>query len=411
MKPATYLPSLLALCALLLSACGGSSSPKDERTPGNTLTIYASMPRQGATARMADEVAAGARLALADADGHAGGKQVRLIELDSSRPDGDTWDPSTVQENANRAADDPTAIAYIGELGEGASAISLPVTNDKGILQISPADGLTSLTRQEPGASLATSPERYYPSGKRTFLRLVPTDFLQAGTLVSWARSRGARQLAVVADERLFGRELAHQVVYAASKLGMTVPEAEEAGNDPAGYPALARKLATARPDAVIYTGLGDADSGPLLAAVARILPGIPIYAGSGLATAQPLPAGLPAVSALKPPLGVRAYGPKARRLLARLARQRGAPVGPEALYGYEAMRVVLDAIRAAGPDAGDRAAVAREALTPRVRRSALGDYRVLPGGDVSTLRFGAYRRGRSTFLYEGPRLPPATLK
>src|SRR4051794_20569206 len=215
MRGATYLPvMLLALCAAALSACGGGGGP--ERAPAGTLTVYASMPHQGPSARMADSVAAGARLALADAGGHAGGKRVRLVELDSSRPEGETWDPSVVQENAKRAADDPTAIAYIGELDEGASAISVPVTNDAGILQVSPADGFTGLTRTEPGSSVAMAPERYYPSGRRNFLRLVPSDFLQAGALAGWARARGARRIATVQDERLFGRELAAQTRYVA---------------------------------------------------------------------------------------------------------------------------------------------------------------------------------------------------
>src|SRR3954447_2065782 len=313
MKPATYLSLLAALCALALSACGGGGhADETPRVPGHTLTVYASMPRQGASARTADAVGAGARLALADAGGRAGGKEVRLVELDSSRPDGETWDPSTVQSNAKRAADDPTAIAYIGELDEGASAISIPVTNDRGILQVSPGDGLTGLTRQEPGTSVATRPERYYPSGRRTFLRLVPTDLLQAATLVGWARARGAHQVAIVQDERLFGREIANQSRSVAAKLGVGLVDPVEAGRDPTAYPALAKKLAAERPDAVLYTGLGDQNAGPLLTAIQRALPGVPLYAGSGLASVYPLPAGLPSLAAVKPALPARVYGPEA---------------------------------------------------------------------------------------------------
>ena len=55
------------------------------------------------------------------------------------------WNPGLVAANANRAADDPTAIAYLGELDYGATAVSLPITNHAGLLQVSPGDGLTSL--------------------------------------------------------------------------------------------------------------------------------------------------------------------------------------------------------------------------------------------------------------------------
>ena len=50
-----------------------------------------------------------------------------------------------------------------------------------------------------------------------------------------------------------------------------------------------------------------------------------------------------------------------------------------EAVYGYEAMTVVLDAIRAGGPD---RARVRRAALRIRERSSPLGRYRVRGTGD-----------------------------
>ncbi len=385
----------------------GCSSASKDRAAGTTLSVYMSLPHEGVSARTAGDVAAGARLALADASAHAGGKHVRLVQLDSSKPGAVTWDPSLVEKNAKQAVDDPTAIAYIGELDSGASAISVPVTNDRQILQVSPDDGLTSLTRDEPGAALLTGPARYYPSGKRTFLRLVPTDYAQAATLVGWARARGAKRIALVQDERLFGRALAEQARFAALRLHVLATDGAEAHDDPTTYPALAEKLAQQRPDAVIYTGLGDSHSGALLAAIRRELPGVPLYGGSALATASPPPAALPPVAVVKPALALSAYGPRARRLVARIARERGGPVGPEALYGYEAMRIVLEAIAEARPDAGDRAAVARAALRPRTRESVLGRYRISAAGDVSTTRFGGYRRTGARLAWEGVRAVP----
>ena len=66
--------------------------------------------------------------------------------------------------NAHRAADDPSAIAYLGELDYGASAVSLPITNDAGLLQVSPGDGLTSLTQAAAGPA-ARGPRALLPVG------------------------------------------------------------------------------------------------------------------------------------------------------------------------------------------------------------------------------------------------------
>jgi hypothetical protein len=89
---------------------------------------------------------------------------------------------------------------------------------------------------------------------------------------------------------------------------------------------------------------------------------------------------------------------PTGRRLLARIrAAERPALARPEAVYGYEALRLVLDAIRVAG---ADRRRVMRRALSIRTRRSPLGDYRIRATGDVDTheLALWALRDGRFEF-------------
>ena len=87
------------------------------------------------------------------------------------------------------------------------------------------------------------------------------------------------------------------------------------------------------------------------------------------------------------------------RRLLARVARVAGAQAArAEALYGYEAMRLVLDAIRAGGPN---RERVRQAGTRIRTRESALGDYLLRGTGDVDTQRFSvwALREGRFEFV------------
>src|SRR3954465_11273331 len=183
MRAGTYIAAAtrpLIAALVLASGCSGGGEATTARAPDGPLTVYLSVPSHGTEAQAAGEVAAGARLALEDAHGRAGDRELRLVRLDDSKPEGPTWDPAVVEANAARAAKDQTAIAYIGELDQGGSAVSIPVTNEAGILQIAPLDGLTTLTRMQPGAPPGTGPARYYASGKRSFLRLVPRDALQA---------------------------------------------------------------------------------------------------------------------------------------------------------------------------------------------------------------------------------------
>jgi branched-chain amino acid transport system substrate-binding protein len=390
--------------ALLVVGCGGGGNNRPQVPDEGALTIYTSLPMQGASARDAQAVAAGQRLALADHKGRAGGRRIRLVALDSSKPDGQTWDPSLVEQNAERAAKDASTIAYLGELDHGGSAISLPVTNAKGILQISPLDGLTSLTREQPGGPRG-GPQRFYPSDSHTFARLVPVDLMQATTLVDWARERGARSIAIVHDDRLWGRAIAGQAIFVADarRLPVTTVREVESAAEPPKPEDDAKALAEAKqqPDAVIYAGLADATSMPLLAAIQQALPAADVYAAGIPADEELDSAGtLRIVSDTRRP---RDYGRRAARILTRL----GPDTPVAALYGYESMRLALEAVDRAG---ADRAAVVREALRPGPRSGALGRIDLTRTGDLADQRVALYRRDPTGLTFEGLRAsaPPA---
>src|SRR3954463_4725683 len=344
MRAGTYIAAatrLVVASLVLITGCGGAGASTTARAPDGPLRVYLSVPAHGVDAPAAAAVTGGARLALQDAHrragdpapgvprGRAGDRDLRLVQLDDSKPEGPTWDPAVVEANAARAAKDPSAIAYIGELDQGGSAVSIPVTNEAGILQVSPLDGLTTLTRQQPGAAPGTGPARYYVNGVRTFLRLVPRDALQAEELVDWTREQGGQRIAIVQDDQVFGRALAQQVAVAAERLKLPVTDLAEPHDDPASFDEFARKLAAKRPDVVIYTGLGDATSGALLQAIRRALPAARLFGSSALAPRAPPPPGLPELELLSPLLPAREYGPRARRVLSRIGGHRA-----EALYG-----------------------------------------------------------------------------
>jgi branched-chain amino acid transport system substrate-binding protein len=311
--------------------------------------------------------------------------RIHIEQLDSTDADEALWDPDEVSANAHRAVDDDTAIAYLGELDYGGSAVSLPITNNERLLQIAPLDGLTSLTRRPPGMPRA-GPERYYPSEERTFLRLVPNDLRLADALIEQLVLDGARSVSVIYDESIYGRELAGQVNRRARQRGLATSGLVEDRDEAEDVDSRAQDIADERPDAVVYGGTPGVTFAALLDALRRELPGVPVWGGAGLAAAGARAragAGVGARTAwLQPVRPPSRYPAPARRLLRRLGAR------PEGLYGYEAVRIVLDAIAEAG---ADRRAVARSALAPRERESPLGRYRVLRGGDISERRLALY--------------------
>ena len=164
-----------------------SRSRTSPKLTGGQLTIYSSLPLQGPSAAISEQIVDGEKLALADAGGRAGPFKIGYVSLDDASPTSDHWNPGVTATDAKIAAQDTSTIAYLGDLDSAATAISLPLINAAGILQISPASPYEGLTSSFDAGQ--DEPERFYPSGKRTFVRLQPGDAVQAAAQVQMMRS------------------------------------------------------------------------------------------------------------------------------------------------------------------------------------------------------------------------------
>jgi branched-chain amino acid transport system substrate-binding protein len=86
--------------------------------------------------------------------------------------------------------------------------------------------------------------------------------------------------------------------------------------------------------------------------------------------------------------------------VLSEYSRAFGAEGGPYALYGYEAMKLVLDAIRSAGARGNDRQTVIDRVFATKRRNSVLGRYSVEADGESTLSSYGVDRvsDGRPVF-------------
>src|SRR4029079_6834065 len=86
------------------------------------------------------DVVNGEKLALEEAGGKVGKYKITYKSLDDSTAAAGEWGPGQTSVDARKVAQGHSTIAYLGEFNSGASAISLPITNEAGILQISPSN-------------------------------------------------------------------------------------------------------------------------------------------------------------------------------------------------------------------------------------------------------------------------------
>lgn len=343
--------ALVAAAAPVVVGCGDDRQ-RSSRIGGDTYAIYASLPAHGTGARAARDAEAGMRLALRDAGNRAGERRVRFVRMSSTRPGDELWDPGTVEANAKRAADDPGTAVYIGEFNLGASAVSLPVTNREGILQVSPADGLTSLGRMLPGEATDGS-QRYYPEGTLTFVRFVPPDLDAARRAAAAIAELGTRRLVVLEGDGIASRELERMVLTQLRGDGppVEITRVSVRGDKADDVAPIVEQTLAASPHAVLYAGPAGARAASVLAALAGRLDGVPVIGGPPLAEGDvvgAVPEGTCAWTGVPEESQLPARG---RRLLERIRRESGRDVGVHGLLGHAAMRLALNAIERGGPD------------------------------------------------------------
>ncbi len=397
LRPVSRLASLVALLVALaavsstLAGCGGVGVSGAETAIGNQLTIYSSVPLQGPSASISQQLVNGEKLALADAGGRIGPFTISYVSEDDSSPTSGQSTPGITATNAKMAADDTTTIAYLGDYDSADTAVSLPLINAAGILQVSPASPYVGLTSSEDAGQ--DEPERFYPSGHRTFGRLQPGDPKQAAAQVKLMRELGVHSVYVLNDQEPFEVPLSQIVAADAKSAGLTL--AGEDGVDVTGsttFTGEVEKISNSGAQAVFFAGGG----GPGTVALWRQLhsadPRLLLLGSSAIAnesfTSQ-LGAAAASTYITTPVLPQSLYPPPAARVLADYRRHFAGEAGPYALYGYEAMSVVLDAIRAAGQHGNDRQSVIDQFFAVRNRDSVLGRYSIEADGETTLSRYG----------------------
>src|SRR4051794_29533414 len=113
MRAGTYIAAatrLLVASLVLASGCSGAGAGTTARAPDGPLTVYLSVPAHGVDAPAAAAVTGGARLALQDAHGRAGDRDLRLGAPRGSEAPGPHPGPARVGGEAPRAPEGPRAV-------------------------------------------------------------------------------------------------------------------------------------------------------------------------------------------------------------------------------------------------------------------------------------------------------------
>ncbi len=382
---------LVALIAALLVTYGPIPPPPPSPTPVFTLSgrIVVSLPRAGERRAQSEGIANAVRVAVAGANGRvtAGDTTVSVeVDLvDSAGPDG-AWSEAAELANIQRAANDPSVVAYIGPGTLDGAKLVAPVAAKANLLVVTPTLTHPALTRHGYDDALFAA---LHPGGATVFVRTIPSDEVAAKAMLRWAADRTLTPVSASGDDpwsKAFlaaasARSLVSEVSPRFIYLGGT--PAERAGDR-------AAQERRARPGA----SLGGAES---------------LLSDAFLQRAGAAAEGTVASFAGRPN---EQYLGNAGTFFRTYREAYLTTPDPYAIFGYDAARLVLDALGRSRQGASvDRGKVRGAAFATKDLNGALGKWSVGPDGETTyaTLQLYAVKAlpgGRFAWVWDSEITP-----
>ncbi len=249
-------PVFAIILAAALSGCSNSptvtsSSGTSSAPAGDTIKIGIDFPVSGADASIGIPTQNGAVLAIeqANAKGFAGGKfKLAPVLLDDAVQG--KHDPAAGAQNVKTFISDNDVLGMIGPFNSNVAKSEIPLTNDAGLVQISPSNTSDALTVGDAAKALRSS----HPD-INTYFRVCTNDSNQGGALAQFARKLGYGKAFIIDDNETYGKGLADSFEAHLTKLGGTSLGHEHITANQQDFKALLTKIKSSSPDVVFFGG------------------------------------------------------------------------------------------------------------------------------------------------------------
>ena len=352
--------AVVAVGALGLAACASGSDSSGGSGGGGgsakTIIISTDLPLQGSNKDASDSTNNAIELYLKSIGNKVGNYTVQLQKYDNSTAAAAQWDQAQCQANAQKHVSNKSEVAVMGTLNSGCAKIEVPVLNqapDGPLLMVSHANTNVGLTRQWD----AGEPNKYYPTGKRNYARVVTTDDVQGAAAAIFAgQTLGVKKCYVLNDNETYGQGVAKVFQENATKNGINVVANEAWDKKATNYTALFQKVQQSGADCVFFGGIYDAGGAQLVKDKVSVLGDndkVKIIAPDGFTgfpdlNKAPQAQGMYLTFAGLSIDQLLAAGGAGAKLVDDYKKQFGsAPSSNYALYGVAALQVILKALAA----------------------------------------------------------------
>lgn len=345
----------VALLAGILAGCGSGTTGGGSTTSG-VIKIGTDFPVSGGDASSGKPAENGVHLAIDEANAaHAiPGYTISLVAKDDVGVSG-VHDPSVGAANVTALTNDAQVAGIVGPFNSSVATAELPITNEKGIAQISPSNTNTCLTQDTPESGCTGVNDlvpKLRPTGKVTYFRVATTDDHQGGVAADYAaRTLHLKNVYVIDDTEVYGVGLALNFIKEFTADGGHIL-GHDSIQSTTDYSAELHKIAGLKPDAIYFAGNDSTGGTPVRKQMAGV-PGLentPMLGGDGINTgafAQAIGAGhggavystVAAIDATKLP--------SAADFIQKYQKAYGQ-LGSYSAGSYDCAKILINAIKAA---------------------------------------------------------------
>jgi branched-chain amino acid transport system substrate-binding protein len=368
------------------SSCG----PLQYKGSGSPDFIVASdLPLQGSSRSQTIEMTKAIAYELNQQGWKAGKYNIGYQSCDDSTASAGKWDPAKCSANAGQYARNKSVIGVLGTFNSGCAEIEVPITNRASLQYVSPANTYIGLTHKP---ALPGEPDKYYPTHKRTYARVVAADDFQGAADVLQLKALHVKSVYVLNDKEAYGFGVASavkNVANGAKSLGVKVLGFEAWDPKASSYSDLATKIKNSGAQAVFLGGLECENGGKLIKDLrAGLGTSVVLEAPDGfssfkdtIAHAGSASSGMYISIAGQPYQNLNAAGKKFAKDFGKSIGLPPTKVNPYSNYGATAMLVMLRGIAASG---GKRGGVSGGVYQRSFKGTPIGNFQLNSNGDTN---------------------------
>ena len=389
------------------SSCGAIQNPSGQ------YLIASDLPLEGSGRTQTTQMGRAIQFILKAHGWKAGKYSLAYQACDDATAQAGKWDSGKCSANANAYSQNSSVVGVIGTFNSGCAEIIVPVLNRASngpIAMVSPANTYVGLTHPGPGTS-AGEPGKYYPTGKRNYVRVVAADDYQGAADALLAKSLGVKKVFILNDKEAYGLGVATNFKNAALKLGIKVVGFTAWDGKATSYEALAVKVKSSGAQGMFLGGLICENGGKLIKDLSAGAPGVKIMAPDGFtpisATIQGAGTASNGMTVSVAGLPNNALKGAGKAFVAAFSKADHRAPDPYSVYAAQAADVLIQAIAQSN---GTRADVTKQLFKVDLKSSILGNVSFNANGDVTSNPVTIYKVKGSTYPPYKVIVPPKAL-